>query len=357
LLRFTAIPGRLAHLVSSVTNGLGNTQRPSPTPKAGWARWPIELVVVAILAVGLAYALFNAAEGTSNQKPTDYTVAQLVKDPAVGSRVYATVGGYLHEWYVEDIERASGKLSKAWYLIGDGENDAWIIVESNKTADEIYNLAGSDGSVTFTGMLRTDHGEVGDAIKELGANVPSRNISSAILLKEGQTPANSMLMFGLAAVFALLAILIFVGWTIGYVLFRPSKGGSGITTGGMTEAIPVAVTGLVPGFTGGKRALQMKASLQVPAADPAAPPATPTIDLVWTANGQPAGLRLIPGTSEAVVGNAYPLSGARPALRIKFDKFKLTLSFDSAEARDQAFDQFKLTAGLNPSGDGAAATA
>jgi hypothetical protein len=354
IFRLLGIPGALVHLVDLVLQDRRHTPKRTATPSAGWARVAGVLFVIAGAAIVCVLALFNAAEGNANNEPTKYTVAQLVANPNVGNKVYATVTGTIYDWYVEQTK--DGKFDVAYYLIGDTETDSWIIVSSRRTETETEPLVAEDGTITFTGMLRTDKGEVGETIATLGSDVPSVNISHALLLKEGQTPANSLLMYAIAGIAGLLGLLMLVGWAIGYMVFRPAKSRSGPATTGITGSLPVRVTGLVPGYSGGRRALQMKAELVVPPADPANPSPTVPVGLSRASGGEQTIMPLTPGTTEAAVGTAYAVSGERPAIRIRFLKFKLVFSFDSEVARDQAFDQLRVSAGLTATPDGAVAT-
>ena len=339
--RILAFFGLLAHSVNVALRERGRSAKRSDTPRVGIARiaWCLAAVGIAVVVAG--WATVNAAEGNANTSPTSYSVDQLVANPNVGDKVYATVTGYIHDWYVEQDKGSTKAFDKAWYLIGSTNGDAWIIVESGKAEAQVNDLIDDSGKVTFTGMLRTDHGEVEDAIKTLGDNVPSVNISTAILLKDGETPANPTVMYVVAAVATALGLLLLIGWGIGYMVFRPDAQVAPVLAGGFEGAMPVRVTGLIPGYFGGRRALEDKAELRASLSETG----MPVTDLVWQSDAVLNGIRLNQGTSAVSPGTAYPISGKKPALRIVFMKKKLTLSFDSEQARDQAFAQVRASAG------------
>jgi hypothetical protein len=95
--------------------------------------------------------------------------------------------------------------------------------------------------------------------------------------------------------------------------------------------------------------------LRVPPIDPAA--GEPPIDLVWqSSRSGPTGIRLTPGVTGIVMGRSYPVTGSRPAMKVRFGRFDLIVSFDNELARDAAFDQIRRSARLQPSPDGASAS-
>ena len=357
LFRLLSAIGVVAHFGDWLLIDRRNMARIQPKSKrgTGFARLAGALAIAVGLSVVTILAVTNAAEGAANQTTTPYTVTQLVADPNVGARVYATVSGTVHSWYAQHT--TNNKNDYELYLIGDPNTDSWMIVQTWKSPDDFEALIGPDDSVTLTGMLRTNNGEVKSALDALGSDVPSVNISKAILLKEGQTPANSLLMLGIAVASGTVAALMLIGWAIGYLVFRPMKSRPGLSTSGMAGPIPVRVTGIIPGFKGGERALEKRVELRVPEQDPANPSATPPLAIVWTSGSGLTGLPLVPGTSQAVMGTAYPMRGARPAIRLRYEKLKLIMSFDTEEARNQAFDQLRSAAGLISSPEGAVATA
>lgn len=142
---------------------------------------------------------------------------------------------------------------------------------------------------------------------------------------------------------------------VGYVVFKPAGSRNSITAEPGTGFMPVRVTGLVSGYRNGRRTRELRAELRVPPTDPVL--GQPPIEIVWkTGNTAMAGIQLVPGTTRIVMGTAYPVSGARPAMKVRFGKYDIILSFDSEQARDAAFDQLRLLAGLVPSPDGASAS-
>jgi hypothetical protein len=100
----------------------------------------------------------------------------------------------------------------------------------------------------------------------------------------------------------------------------------------------------------------MRAELQVPAPNLEAAQGAAPVDLVWQTKRGPTGVRLPSGTSQVVMGFAYPVRGKRPSIRVKFDKYRLIFTFDNEQARDQAFDQLRVSSGLVAAADGASAS-
>jgi hypothetical protein len=354
LFRIAGICGVCAHLIDWLLMDRRHGQSHSTTPRAGYARLSGVLIAAIVLAGVAVFAAILSVEGADNKTATPYSVGQLVDSPQVGGKTYATVHGYVYDWYVATTK--NDQYDHASYLLGDPTTNKWIIVQSWKSEADFASLVADDGSVTLTGMLRTDHGEVSDALTTLGSHVPDVSISHDILLKEGQTPANQTVMLAVAGVVGALSLILFVGWAIGYVVFRAQKSRPALSTGGIVGSVPVRVTGLVPWYYGGERTLEKKAELRVSPTDPAQPAAAnPPVSLVWTGPTGETGLDLGPDLSRAALGTAYPLRGARPALRVRYLKFNLVFTFDNEDARNQAFDSLRLYAGLVTAPEGASA--
>jgi hypothetical protein len=354
LFRIAGLFGALAHLVDWLVQDRRNTQKRSDKPRAGWARFSPALLIAAALVVGAGVAFASSFEGAANQTSTTYTVGQLVDNPNVGARTYATVTGYVYNWAVQTT--VDGKYDHESYLIGDPATDKWIIVESKRSKDDFAAMVTESGWVTVTGMLRPDHGEVSTTLAKLEDNLPSINISRDILLKDGQTPANQTVMLAVAGAAGGLALILLVGWAIGYVVFRAQKTRSGLSSAGLAGATPVRVTGVIPGYFGGERALEKKAELRVSPVDPAAASAAGApVSLVWTTSGGLTGIDLGPELNRATMGTAYPIRGSRPALRVRYQKANLVFTFDGEEARNQAFDSLRACAGLVAAPEGGSA--
>ncbi|MGD0018869.1 MAG: hypothetical protein ABSD62_06400 [Candidatus Limnocylindrales bacterium] len=214
------------------------------------------------------------------------------------------------------------------------------MVLSHKPEAEMEKELAVDGSVTVTGMLRGDTKEIDGAVRTLGTRIDNVHVNRSILLAEGEWPADAASMYTLAIVSGVLGAPLLIGWLVGYVVFRPSKlkPQPGV---GMAGRLPVRVTGLLVGPGAGLRARELRAELRLGEMNPAAAAAgtPPPIDLHWTREGYSPAVRLTPGLSQGVVGNASPFRGARPAIRVRFFGHALILSFDDEAARDAAYEQ------------------
>ena len=354
--RLLALFGAFAHLGDAILTPFTTFKKPRDKLVAAGARVSGALVLAALLAIGGSVAFVTGNEGSTNKTTTVYSIDQLSRNPDLGGKIYATVSATMDQDYVAVYN--DKKYDSSDYILCDPSSLNCLIVVSKKTETEMSNLVHDDGSVTLTGMLRADSGEVESARTTLGTKVDGLTINTNILLREGDTPANPTVMYSIAAVAGLLALFLFIGWAIGFMVFRPAKKRDGFSTSGMTANLPIHVTGLIPGWMNGMRTLDKKAELRLPNVDPAAPAAVaPPIDLVWATKKAETGIRLLPGTTQAVIGTAYPIGGARPAIRVRFGKYKLIFAFDTAAARDQAFDQFRISAPMATSPDGTTANA
>jgi hypothetical protein len=355
LYRLLSVLGAFAHLGDAIVAPFVRFNKPRQTLRAAGARLSGALVIAIVLAIAAIAAVGVGNEGSANTSPTTYSIDQLSGSPDLGGKIYVTMSGVLDGDYVDTY--VSDKYDSSDYLLCDESSLNCIVVVSKLPESDMARIASTDGSVTLTGMLRSDSKEVADALRTLGTKVSTLKVYSGILLRQGDTPANPTLMYGIAAIAGVLGLALLIGWAIGFLVFRPAKSRQGFSTSGMADTIPVKVTGIIPSFVNGIRAREKRAELRVPIADPGATPTgTQELDLVWTGRkGALSGLRLDPATISATIGHAYPFKGAKPALQIKVAKYKLILTFDSEQARDQAFDQFRTSAGLTMSPEGAAA--
>lgn len=353
--RLLSAIGAFAHFGDAILAPFLKGNRPAAKLRAGGARIAGSLVIAVILGFVVAGTATAGNEGANNTKPTVWTIDQLAGKPDLGGKVYATITGTIGDYYVDTYKGSDYQWTD--YVVGNPDSANCIIVESKKPEAEMSKLVSASGEVTLTGMLRNDSKEVGDAIRTLGSNADGLKINDTILLKEGDTPADPTTMYSIAGVCGVITLLLLVGWAIRFLVFRPAATRAGMTTSGMAAAIPVRVTGLIPGRLNGIRAREMKAELQLPTGtDPAATAGAP-VGLVWATKAGVNGFPLVPGTSGVQIGTAYPFSGEKPALRLRYDSFKLVLTFDSEQSRDMAFDQLRASSGLNPGPTGASAGA
>jgi hypothetical protein len=340
--RFLSGIGAVAHLADLLLSG-ATFPKPGPDLKARGARIAGALVVAVILAGCALFAGGVGVEGANNREPTVYTVDQLSGNPDLHGKVYATITATIGADYVDTYKNDSYQYSD--YVIGNPDTGNCIIVESKKPEADMEKLIAADGSVTLTGMLRSDSKEVEDALRTLGTKADGLTISKAVLLKEGETPANAEAMFVLTGILAAIAALLFVGWAIRYLVFRPSAAATSPFAAPMTGPIKVHATGLIPGYAHGIRAREMNAVLQVPESPEGAAMSGPgPVDLVWQRKLTVNGVRLTPGTTGVEAGKAYPFRSVRPAIRLKFLRYRLVLSFDSEQDRDAALAQLRASA-------------
>jgi len=359
--RLLSLFGFVAHLGDVITSPF-RLASPSAGLRAGTARIPGSLVV-AILLGGLALASFTGATyAEANKQPTTYTISQLTSGNERGGRDYATVTGTLYNAWVDETDLSNGDYRFTYYLLGEpsmtGSNPNWIVVKSTITAAQMRLRveASSDGRVTLTGMLEYDSAAVGTMLRTLAE--PLLRVDPSLVLNEGETPMKAGPLYATAAVSGAIGLVLFCCWlmtlAVGYVTFRAAAGRRSPLSAPGAGMLPVRVTGLISGYRNGKRARELRAEIRVTPTDPAAGP--PPIDLVWqTLRSGPTGIRLIPGVSAIVMGTAYPVTGARPAIKARFGRYDIIVSFDTELARDAAFDQIRSTAGLTCSPDGESA--
>ena len=343
--------GAFAHLGDAVLSPFLTFKKLQNHLVARGARVAGALVIGVVFAILGAGSVANGNEGAANPTPTTYTIAELADNHDLGGKVYATVTATLADEYVRVTK--DGSYDHSEFIIGDPTTNQCLVVVSRLTEPQMSARLSADGTVTLTGMLRTDSSEIQEAIDTLGTDASSFHIDTNVLLREGDTPANPTQMYALAVALFAIALLLLVGWAIGYLVFRPAKARQGFSTSGMTEAIPVHVTGLVPQFTNGIRTREKGGELRLATfmADASQAHEAP-VDIVFKTRAGNRGLRLMPGLTSARLGKAYPLKGSRPAIRLHFGRYKLILSFDTEQARDMAFDQLRISSRLMPSADG-----
>jgi hypothetical protein len=353
LYRILAYVGWVAHLFD-MFGANRKREGAKPQPYAGKARFGMATLFGFFAVVAVVLAVGNAVEGASNPNAVTYTIDQIVDSPnGIGSRNYATVTGTVYDWMVETTK--GDKYDHATYIVGNPETDKWILVQTWKAESDFEAMVKDDGTITVTGMLRSDSKEVKAALDELGSNVPSVNITKVVVLNEGQTPASPYAMIAIALVGALVAIVMFLGWWLKFLPFKPLAMRTSMATQGMSAPISVRATGIISRFEGGDRAFEQAAQLQSYPVDPAAPAPTPSpVDLVWTDGQGLTGTRFMPGVSEAVMGTAWSRRGPRPAIALKFVGKRIVIDFDDEASRDTAFDQLRYSTGMAVSPEGAA---
>ena len=353
--RLFSLFGFVAHLGDAIVSPF-RLARPRGKLVAGTARIPGSAIVAVLLGVVAVASFTGATYADANKTPTTYTVAQVFSGADRAGKDYATIKGQLWGAYVDETQNDT--YAYTYYLLGDLTNTEWILVRTKLPEAQMAPLVADDGTVTLTGMLSTDSAKVSSMIRTLGSKAPTA-VDPSIVFDQGDTPLQAGSLYAVTAIAAPIAALLLICWlltlALGYVFFRPSGPRQSLVSGPGSGFLLVRVTGLISGYSNGRRARELRAQLRVLQTDP--PTSAAPIDLVWqTLRSGPAGVRLTPGVTSEVMGTAYPVTGARPAIRARFGRFDLVLSFDSEPARDAAFDQLRVSAGLIASPDGASAS-
>jgi hypothetical protein len=359
--RLLSIFGFVAHLGDVVISPF-RLASPKSRLVAGTARIPGSVVIAILLGIAALASFTGAAYADSNKEPTTYTIYQLTSGVDRGGKDYATVTGTLYDVWVDESDLSSGDYRFTYSLLADpsatGATSNWIVVKSTITAAEMRQKiqSSSDGTVTLTGMLENNSAAVSSMLRTLAQ--PTLNVDPSLVLQEGETPMKAGPLYAIAAICGAIGLILFFCWLItlavGYVTFRPAASRQSPLSAPGAGMLPIRVTGLISGYRNGKRARELHAEMRVPPTDPATGPAP--IDLVWpTLRGGPTGIRLIPGISGMVMGTAYPVTGSRPAIKARFGRYDLVMSFDTELARDAAFDQIASTAGMTYGPNGASA--
>lgn len=356
--RVVSIFGFVAHIGDAIT-GPFKLARTRSKPVAGTARLPGSLIVGFALVLVAFSAIEAGNYATANKEPTTYTVEQLLFQSRNG-RDYATITGQLYDSYVDESDN-NGNYQYTYYLLGDPSapgGGEWIVVRSSLAEASMARLASSNGTVTLTGMLTDDGSAVASVSRTLGTDTPS-GLNPFVVLHQGDTPFPAEPLYALGAISGVVGPTLLLCWlatlAFGYVAFRRARSRQTMISAPGSGMIPVRVTGLIPGYRNGIRAREKRAELRVPQPDPAG--ATPPVDIVWASKkGIVNGARLAPGATRIEMGTALPVCGARPAVRVRLDRFDILISFDTEVARDAAFDQLRASAGLTVAPDGASAS-
>lgn len=349
--------GFVAHIGDAITSPFRRAA-PYGGLVAGTARIPGALIVGILLGGAAVASLVGAAYADANRESTSYSFPQLSSATSRGGRDYAAVTGKLYPYWVD--ETSNGKYSFTYYLLGGLDTTgarSWIVVRSGLPEAKMKDLLAPDGTLTLTGMLSNDSAAVSSMLQTLGSNAPGE-VDPALVLDQGKTPLPPGPLYALAAICTLIGLILLVGWIgtlfVGYVVFRGASSRTSPISAPGSGFLPVRVTGLISGYANGKRARELRAQLQVPPTDPNLGP--PPIELAWqTRRSGQVGIRLTPGLTRIVMGTAFPVTGTRPAIEARFGRYDIVLSFDSEVARDAAFDQVCVSAGMIASPDGASA--
>jgi hypothetical protein len=357
--RYLSLFGFVAHLGDLVTSPFRRVILRQKLLR-GSARVPGALIVGLLLCAASVTALYGAVKADQAKDPVTYSIDQL-SNPSFdrGGRDYAVFAGALYPYHV--VETKSGSRQFAYFLMGDADSDGivkWIVVRSTRTFEQMEAQISSDGRLTVIGMLTNDSGAVGTTRDILGSDTPAW-LNASLVLQDGARPLPVLPLLTAGLVSGPLGLLLLISWlmtlAVGYVVFKPAATRTSLVTQPGTGFMPVRVTGLVSGYRNGWRHRELRADLRVPEIDPAL--GQPIIELVWKGGKRgPVGVRLVPGTTGLVMGTAYPFSGARPAMSVRFGNCDVVLSFDTEAARDAAFDQLGGMAGLVTGPNGVSAS-
>jgi hypothetical protein len=342
LYRILSLLGAIAHLPDAAIAPLASRFRQGRALAASNAQIPLPMILSVLLAIAAGVSYVLGAEAAANPSPTPYTVTALAANPDLGGKIWATIHGTLHPNFV-DYQTTGGDYDHTDYLICDVDSrDCLVVVSRDPHLETAVSLGISD-TMTFTGMLRSNSKEVDSAARILGTSVSSVHVNPSLVLNDEERPvADAPTAFAIAIVAVVLLIPLFIGWAIGYLVFRPS-GTEPQPVGAMAGPLPVRVTGLVMGPGAGLRARQLPAELRPGETSPeaAAAGAPPPLDLYFSRGKTQWMTRLTPGLGEGKTGRAYPFLGSKPAVRVKFLKYKLIFGFDDEASRDRAYEQMR----------------
>jgi hypothetical protein len=163
-------------------------------------------------------------------------------------------------------------------------------------------------------------------------------------------------------VLLLVAAILLVGWASGYLPFKAATSRGTGETDGLTAPVVLRVTGLVPTYDGGVRALAKTARLEVTRpssqtlawSEEAGEPRE-AVTMTWFDLDSDRSFNIVPGVSEACIGTAFAVTGTSPAIRVRYENYRWILAFDSERSRDEAFDSIRAIAPLIVGAGGASA--
>jgi hypothetical protein len=351
LYRLLSTLGAVAHLPDAAIGKATRRYVPGEPPRAGAARFAMPAIIGVPCVLLFVAAVATWTEAAANPYPVERTPGSLREAGDVHGRNWATFSGRLYGVYVE-YERF-GEYDSTDYFLCDADGRDCIVVVSDTREWVMYEMAGSDGSIVITGMLREDPDEVRSTVSFLlPSELNGMDVNRNFILVDGQRPADARSMAALAIVTGGLGAPFLIGWMVGYLVFRPSPR-QPQPGRGMAGPLGVRVTGLLAGPGGGVRAREMAAELRPGEMPPGAAEAgwAPPVDLWWRHDFGYIAVRLTPSLSDAIAGCSYPAAGERPALRARFAGFKLILEFESEATRDAAYSQLLWSTlyGLPPS--------
>jgi len=242
---------------------------------------------------------------------------------------------------------------EAWeYLVSDGNRA--VVVRSPHPPDAL--------PVDVWGVAATDRtrAEQAAAVPELQAALDDRSLPERRLLAEGVTPPFATISHLPAMMLAALAVVILIGWLIGYPLYRRHPFPDRIATWPMQpgDEIPAALFGsdrrgsqrvVVDGSPGRlalldadeveRRSWQFALRDTVGGGPAAAEDATDSSGILTLSSGEgPILVRLGPGSPDVDMsaGTVFGGGRARPALRLRAADLDVLATFSSAADRDRA---------------------
>ncbi len=321
----------------------------------------IVMVLLAILAVLLVLAGLEVADSPS---PLALSAAAVTTEPGLSDRAYVTIDGVVSPDYVETFFDANGdgaknddEMTVEWfYFLVDPDSYTGVTVRSTRppeavVGDDTYAVA----PATITGMLRRDERGVSEAKMSLGFPFEDLGlvVSDRYVLEEGTAPTNPVLAFGLAAVVGLIAGVMLVGLSGGYLIYRRSGHGPPppATSLALGERLPLRVTGLLRTAEGLVHVREVPADLvRFQVSEPAS--GEPDSTLIIERRGRPEGVALGLGQLVRLTsGVALLFRGPRPALRVVVATGPLVLSFDDEKQRDRAAAELLDETGLGSTVD------
>lgn len=247
----------------------------------------------------------------------------------------------------------------------DSEVDLWdVAVFDPPSGIGITVLVDTDPEftpATFTGMLRRDERSVSEAKSTDGLDFSTLAlaVTDTYLLDADRTPASAPIAFGLAALLGLLAGLILIGLSGGYLVYRQASGSlpAPATTLGVGEHLPLRVTGSLRTSSGLVHVREVDADLvrfqtsgpvTAPVDDaPSQGPVDVGSTLIIERRGRPEGVALGLGELTGLSrGDIVPFRGRRPGLRATAGTGRLLLSFASQAERDRAVAELLDETGL-----------
>ena len=206
-------------------------------------------------------------------------------------------------------------------------------------------------TATFEGMLRRDERAVSFASETMGIDLDDGDlrISDRFLLEDGAVPANAIVIFGSAAVLAVIAGLIVIGLVGGYVVYRRGdrtlpRPASTMVVG---DRIGLRVTGRLRSVEGPIHVREAPADLVRFATSAPVAPSEVLSTLIIERADRPEGVGVGLGElTRLTVGRAMLFRGPRPAIRATAATGPIVLSFATEAERDRAAAEMLDETGL-----------